>query len=174
VHCGNEIVSCDKLLLCAGAWSGEDVWPLPLPVRPVAGQMLVLQAAQRVKSVIYSESVYLVPRRDGRLLVGATVEDVGFRKAVTPSGTQALLDGARGLVPELADCAIVEQWAGLRPYSSDGLPILGATPLRNFYVATGHGRNGILLTPITAKLMANCILNNVEPPEAFSPGRFSL
>jgi glycine oxidase len=96
VCCDNALVTCDKIVLCAGAWSGEELWPLRLPVRPVAGQMLVLQAAQTVQSVIYSESVYLVPRRDGRLLVGATVEDVGFRKAVTSEGTQALWDAARG------------------------------------------------------------------------------
>jgi len=110
------------------------------------------------------------------LLVGATVEAPGFRHEVrrnaTVAGTLQLLNAACQLLPDLKDAPILDQWAGLRPGTPDGLPILGSTPIKNLYVATGHYRNGILLAPITAKLMTDCILNGVEPPREFSIERF--
>ena len=100
------------------------------------------------------------------------MEEVGFRHGNTPEGIRFLLNAARQLAPQLEDCALEASWAGLRPATPDGLPILGRTPLPNLFVATGHFRNGILLTPATAQLMADCILNGADVPQAFSIQRF--
>lgn len=168
---------CEKVLMCAGSWSGYVPTPLAQILRhvqPVGGQIIALKYP--LGQVLYSSGVYLVPRRDGSLLVGATVEAPGFRHEVrrnaTVAGTLQLLNAACQLLPDLKDAPILDQWAGLRPGTPDGLPILGSTPIKNLYVATGHYRNGILLAPITAKLMTDCILNNVEPPREFSIERF--
>ena len=175
-------VQCDKVLVCAGAWS-HGIGNLPphcqIPVRPIAGQMMAVRAFARsqrrfIPHIIYGSDVYLVPRRDGQVLIGATMEDSGFHKKVTVRGTTSLLRAARSLVPEIEEFVIEDQWAGLRPASEDGLPILGSTPLENLFVATGHFRNGILLTPITAQLMADCVLNGVEAPAAFGISRFAV
>ncbi len=168
---------CEKVLMCAGSWSGYVPTPLAQILRhvqPVGGQIIALKYP--LGQVLYSSGVYLVPRRDGSLLVGATVEAPGFRLEVrrnaTVAGTLQLLNAACQLLPDLKDAPILDQWAGLRPGTPDGLPILGSTPIKNLYVATGHYRNGILLAPITAKLMTDCILNGVEPPREFSIERF--
>lgn len=175
--------TCDKVLLCAGAWSNR-IQNLPQecvpPVRPVAGQLVCLEPTKQIKRmgaplayVTYGSDVYLVPRRDSRLVVGATMEEIGFKKRVTVQGVTRLLTAACALMPELEQYGIAEQWAGLRPATPDGLPILGKTSLDNLFVATGHFRNGILLTPITAQLIADCVLNGIEPPPDFSIGRFA-
>ncbi len=169
----HESVFCERVLLCAGAWSSR-IKNLPIncipSVLPIAGQMISLRG--KLPFVAYSSDVYLVPRRDGRLLVGATVEQSGFQKRATVQGCLQLLEAARRLKPDLNDHTIEEHWCGLRPATPDGLPILGKTPLENFHVATGHFRNGILLAPITAKLMTDCIINGVEPPREFGIERF--
>lgn len=165
-----------KVLLCAGAWSGK-IAGLPPEmtgsVRPLAGEMVQLRGEQRIRSVIYSDSCYLVPRRDGRLLIGATVEDIGFNKRVTAGGVAKLLSAACALAPELIDATLEAHWAGLRPATPDGLPILGRTSIENLLVATGHGRNGILLSPATSQLIAELVLENREVDVAFSAARFS-
>ena len=147
-----------KVVNCAGCWSGQ-ISPIPLPTRPVKGQMLCLirQPRDLIKHVIRTPEVYLIPRSDGRLLVGATVEEAGFDKRTDPETIQRLHRAALNLVPKLADAKILEDWAGLRPGTTDGLPILGATPISGYYVATGHFRDGILLAPITAQVMADVI-----------------
>ncbi|RYG70522.1 FAD-dependent oxidoreductase [bacterium] len=142
-------------------------------IRPVAGQMVQLRGERRVNQVIYSDECYLVPRRDGRLIVGATVEEVGFQKRVTAGGVSQLLKAACSLVPELENAPLESHWAGLRPVTTDGLPMLGTTSLENLYVAAGHGRNGILLTPATAEAMTACILDDQQVPAEFSPARFA-
>jgi glycine oxidase len=116
-----------------------------------------------------------VPRRDGRIVAGSTLEDAGFDKHVTPSGIRKILDTALELVPGLADAEIIETWAGLRPGTPDDLPVLGPTDIEGLLVATGHYRNGILLAPGTAKLLRLWILNGQVPMDttAFSPLRFS-
>lgn len=169
--------NCQKILMCAGAWSGYIPTPVAEVLRnvqPIGGQIIAVKYL--LGTVIYSSDVYLVPRRDGRLLIGATVEAPGFRgdarKNGTVSGTVQLLKAACELLPDLQNAPFLDSWAGLRPGTPDGLPILGSTSLKNFYVATGHFRNGILLAPITAKLMTDCILNDVEPPREFSIERF--
>ena len=147
-----------KVVNCAGAWAGQ-IGPHAFPTRPVKGQMLCLVMPSRtlLKHVIRSPKVYLIPRSDGRLLVGATVEEAGFDKRTDPATIQRLYRAAVELVPKLAEAKMLEDWAGLRPGTPDGLPILGATATPGYYVATGHFRDGILLAPITAKVMADVI-----------------
>jgi glycine oxidase ThiO len=145
-----------------GAWSGQ---LLPIPVFPLKGQMLsVLDPACRLQHVIFGEAVYLVPRRDGHLLVGATEEAVGFTPGNTAGGLQRLLAAAIALYPAIADMTLQETWWGFRPTTPDLLPVLGRGPQRNLFVATGHHRNGILLAPITAQLLAQAILTDEADP----------
>ena len=164
-----------KVVNCAGAWSGK-IGPHAFPTRPVKGQMLCLAMPSRtlLKHVIRSTQAYLIPRSDGRLLVGATVEEAGFDKRTDPSTIQRLHRAAIELVPKLADAKILEDWAGLRPGTPDALPILGATATPGYYVATGHFRDGILLAPITAQVMSAAIEGRSPELElsAFSPARF--
>lgn len=165
-----------KVLLCAGAWSGKIALLPPeisASVRPVAGEIVQLRGEHRVKQVIYSDDCYLVPRRDGRLLIGATVEEIGFNKRVTAGGVAKLLGAACALAPVLIDAELETHWAGLRPTTPDGLPLLGETSVPNLFVATGHGRNGVLLTPATSQLMANVLLEGQSVDAAFSSARFA-
>jgi glycine oxidase len=165
----------EKVVNCAGAWSGQ-LGPHPVPTRPVKGQMLCLAMPSRefIRHVIRTPDVYLIPRTDGRLLVGATVEEAGFDKHTVPSTIQRLHQAALKLVPKLADARILEDWAGLRPGTPDNLPILGATETPGYYIATGHFRDGIVLAPITAHVMAQIIDDRKSEYElsVFSPTRF--
>jgi glycine oxidase ThiO len=171
-----ETVSAGQVLLCAGAWSGKIVGipdSISEAVRPVAGQMVQLRGERRLRHIIYSDTCYLVPRRDGRLLVGATEEEIGYCKRVTAGGVAKLLNAALELVPELVDAPLESHWAGLRPISLDGLPLLGQTSLQGLFVATGHGRNGVLLCPATAAAISELMLQNTEISPVFSPTRFA-
>jgi glycine oxidase len=164
-----------KVVNCAGAWSGQ-IPPHAFPTRPVKGQMLCLISPSRdlLKHVIRAPEAYLIPRGDGRILVGTTVEEAGFDKRTDVDAIQRLHHAAITLIPELRHAKILEDWAGLRPGTPDALPILGATETPGYYVATGHFRDGILLAPITARIMADVITGN-EPSydlDAFSPSRF--
>ena len=164
-----------KVVNCAGAWSGQ-IGPHRFPTRPVKGQMLCLIMPSRslLKHVIRSPHAYLIPRSDGRLLVGATVEEAGFDKRTNPETIQRLHRAALQLVPKLKDAKILEDWAGLRPGTPDALPILGATSTPGYYVATGHFRDGILLAPITAEVMTD-VIEGQQPRydlAPFSPLRF--
>jgi glycine/D-amino acid oxidase-like deaminating enzyme len=164
-----------KVVNCAGAWSGQ-IAPHAFPTRPVKGQMLCLLTPShaRLKHVIRSAEAYLIPRSDGRLLVGATVEEAGFDKRTDLSTIQRLHRAALALIPQLRDARILENWAGLRPGTPDALPILGAASTPGYYVATGHFRDGILLAPITAEVMTSVV--ECRTPEydltSFSPARF--
>jgi len=146
------------------------------PVRPAKGQMIALRTeAVEMERVLWSDKVYLVPRNDGRILVGSTVEYVGFDKSVTAGGIEKLLSAAIELAPELANARIEETWAGLRPDSPDHLPILGPTDVEGLIMATGHFRSGILLAPITARLIREWVTEghvSVEW-ERFTPMRFA-
>jgi len=168
-----------KVVNCAGAWAGQissgQIAPHAFPTRPVKGQMLCLAMPSRtlLKHVIRSE-VYLIPRSDGRLLVGATVEEAGFDKRTDPATIQHLHSAALALVPALRAARILEDWAGLRPGTPDALPILGETATRGYYVATGHFRDGILLAPITAEVMT-AVIEGRKPEfdlAPFSSARF--
>jgi glycine oxidase len=158
---------------CAGAWAGC-IAPHRFPVRPVKGQMLAVVGGPVLKHVIRSEKVYLVPRSDGRVLIGSTLEDVGYDKQTDASTIQGLFHAALELVPGLAESKVHEDWAGLRPGTADGLPILGETSITGYFVATGHYRDGILLAPITAQVMADLILGKPvsHDTKPFSPARF--
>jgi len=164
-----------KVVNCAGAWSGQ-IAPHAFPTRPVKGQMLCLVMPSRtlLKHVVRSPEAYLIPRSDGRLLVGATVEEAGFDKRTDLATIQRLHHAALALVPKLGNARILESWAGLRPGTPDALPILGETQTPGYYVATGHFRDGILLAPITAEVMA-AVIEGRKPEHdlsAFSPARF--
>ena len=128
-----------------------------------------------VRHVIRTPDVYLIPRSDGRMLIGATAEEAGFDKQTVPETIQKLRQAAIDLVPQLAGARMLEAWAGLRPGTPDGLPILGATPTPGYFVATGHFRDGILLAPVTARLMGQVISGRVPDWDlgAFSAHRFS-
>jgi glycine oxidase len=169
--------AASKVVNCAGAWSGA-IAPLPFPTRPVKGQMLCLAMPSRdlLKHVVRTPKVYLIPRSDGRLLVGATVEEAGFDKRTVASTIQSQHRAALQIMPKLTDAKILEDWAGLRPGTPDNLPILGATGTPGYYVATGHFRDGILLAPITAEVMAD-VIEGRQPTidlTSFSPARFPL
>jgi len=125
--------------------------------------------------MLWGDEIYLVPRNDGRILAGATVEYKGFDKMVTAGGQRKLFSAAIELVPALEGARVDETWAGLRPDSPDHLPILGPTDLQGLVIATGHFRSGVLLTPITAKLVREWITTeNVSADwERFSPLRFA-
>jgi len=154
---------------CQGAWSGA-------PVRPRKGQMLYLQPQTSVlQHVLRTPEVYIVPRSTGKVLIGATVEDVGFDKSVEPEAIDMLLTLAKHYLPEFAAAPITQSWAGLRPGTPDDLPIIGPTDIPGAFIASGHFRNGILLAPITAKIMAD-LLEGRSPSldiSSFSPARFS-
>jgi glycine oxidase len=145
------------------------------PVRPAKGQMVSLRAdGLKIERVIWGEKIYIVPRNDGRILAGATVEYVGFDKQVTAGGIEKILSAAIEAIPEFANARIEETWAGLRPDSPDHLPILGPTDFDGLVIATGHFRSGVLLTPITARLVRQWITErSVEFDwERLSPMRF--
>jgi glycine oxidase len=146
------------------------------PVHPVRGQMLALRSATvQLKKVLRSQHGYLVPRRDGRIIAGSTLENAGFVKQVTPQGVRQILDAALELAPALADAKIVEEWSGLRPGTPDLLPIIGPADIPGLWVATGHYRNGILLAPATAKIVRDWIVTGKSNfnAESFSPLRFT-
>nr|MDQ2732050.1 FAD-dependent oxidoreductase [Armatimonadota bacterium] len=145
-----------------------------VPMRPVRGQMLALEAPGLIHHALFAPGGCLIPQADGTVMVGSTEEDAGFQSGNTAEGIQQLLRFATHLVPALGDKPLDSTWSGLRPAAADGLPILGAVPgWRNLHIASGHFRKGILLTPITADWMSNSILRGEIAPgmEAFSPGR---
>ncbi len=145
------------------------------PTRPVRGQMMALRAeGAGIRRVLRSERGYLVPRRDGRIVAGSTSEDAGFEKRVTPEGIKKIFDAATELLPALAAAVVAETWSGLRPGTPDDLPILGPTEIDGLLIATGHYRNGILLAPVTARLLRQWIVTGKTEFDdaAFSPLRF--
>ncbi|HET8531392.1 MAG TPA: glycine oxidase ThiO [Methylomirabilota bacterium] len=173
-----EPLTADAVLLAAGAWTGALAADLGgrLPVEPVRGQMLaVSNVPVLISHAIHGDDIYLVPRPSGELLIGATVERVGFERAVTPDGLGGLIAQAVALVPEIGRRPITRSWCGFRPAAPDGLPVLGPWPdVAGLFVATGHYRNGILLAPATAAVMADCIVDGQVPDSitAFLPQRF--
>jgi glycine oxidase len=148
---------------------------LNVKVTPARGQMIAVKGQEHsINRVVHSSKVYLVPRRDGRILIGATVDYAGFEKAVTVDGIGALLSAARELVPSIGGFEVAETWSGLRPDTGDHLPIIGPAGVDGLVLATGHFRNGILLAPLTAELIAELIKTGQAPDELrpFSAERF--
>jgi glycine oxidase len=173
--------AADIVVLAAGAWSTE-IEGLPRevrpPVRPIKGQMLALRmdaARPLLRHVVWAPKAYLVPRRDGRLIVGATSEERGFDGALTAGGVFALLEGAWRAIPQIEELAIDEMWVGFRPGSRDDAPVLGPSAVDGLVLATGHHRNGILLTPVTAAMISRYILEGVldEAIRPFAVDRFN-
>lgn len=166
--------AAEKVVNCAGAWAGS-LGPCRFPVRPVKGQMLAVVHGPALRHVVRSSDVYIVPRADGRLVIGSTLENAGYDKNVDVRTIKHLFDAAVNLSPALAKSQQHEAWAGLRPGTPDCLPVLGETATPGYFVATGHYRDGILLAPVTARLMAAAVCGENPPEmEPFSPSRFDL
>jgi thiazole synthase len=158
-------IACDAFVNAAGAWAGSLAAGLGIPVTPVRGQMVVLNTRQPAfRHAIYSRRGYAVTRRDGRLLLGSTREPVGFDRRVTGGGVRRIVGAALELSPQLGTAPLQECWSGLRPATPDGLPIIGFDPtVTGYMVASGHYRNGILLAPITAQLVADLFRGRTDP-----------
>lgn len=172
------VIATQRCVIAAGAWSGGLLagTNLSVPIRPVKGQMLVLggQEAAPFRHILLREACYLIPRRDGRILVGSTQEESGFDKTPTESAREMLFTKAVDLVPDLQGWRIEQHWAGLRPGSPDGIPYIGAHPeIKGLYINAGHFRNGIVLAPASARLAADLILGRTPlvDPDQFSPLR---
>ena len=176
----SEVHDADALVLAAGSWSGgvEMSPAIPPPVRPVRGQLVHLRFPESpVGHIIWGAHGYLVPWRDGSVLVGATSEDVGFDENATAAGVQMLLERARELLPAAESARFDAVRVGLRPATADELPVIGASSrMRGVYYATGHYRNGVLLAPLTASMVADLVLAGQERPELalVRPDRFGL
>ena len=162
VRVGERTLHFDRICFAAGAWTSSILKPLgfSLPVKPVRGQIVQLQLqSQPFHCVIELGKRYLVPRRDGLILIGSTEEDAGFAKHTTTEGVSGLLDFARSLVPSLAKAEVVHTWAGLRPGSPDELPLLGQVPgFSNAFVGAGHFRSGLQMSPGTGTILADLML----------------
>jgi glycine oxidase len=165
---GEELLA-DKVVLATGAWAGAESWlpePARPPVRPVKGEILELRSSEGeapCERIVASERVYLVPRPDGRLIVGATSEERGFDATVTAGGVHELLREAYRLLPDVAEMELVEAMAGLRPGTPDNLPLIGPGALDGLMLACGHYRNGILLAPITGNAIAGLLAGKPLP-----------
>ena len=175
VHTPTGAIHAERFVDCTGAWSTASISPTPLPITPRKGQMLAvaLPSSLTLNLVLRTPEIYIVPRTTGpnagRAIIGATVENAGFDKTVHPADIDRLHALAADLLPDLAHAPQLETWAGLRPTTPDGLPLLGLIPDRpNQFIATGHYRNGILLAPATAHVMAQ-LLSGEQPSIDLSP-----
>ena len=173
--------TADQTVLATGAWTSLiklGLADLPFKIEPVRGQMIVFQTTRRLfQHVVYSRRGYIVPRLDGRILAGSTSENSGFDKSVTESAADTLREMATEISPNLASLPMADHWSGLRPYAPDGLPVLGPVEgSRGVFVATAHYRNGILLAPWTAKVVADSLIDgrSLEYLGLFDPDRFRL
>ena len=158
VKTNEEIIPCECSVLAAGAWSNliEGVRMIPERIIPVRGQMLALELSSTEQlPLLTNQDIYIVPRENGRALIGSTMENVGFERGTTEKGLQSLLDGVKKIWPELAQAKVLETWSGFRPKSADDLPLIGPSPIQGLHLATGHFRNGILYAPLTAELIAD-------------------
>jgi glycine/D-amino acid oxidase-like deaminating enzyme len=158
-------LEAETIVNAAGAWAGKiAARGVHIDVRPVKGQMAAVRAeGWQLRHSVRDDRVYLVPRNDARILVGATMEEAGYDKSVDPQVIRKLLEAGARLVPKIRNAPLVESWAGLRPATRNGLPLIGATKIPGYYLATGHLRDGILLAPITAKLLAEEIRTGKVP-----------
>jgi len=159
-----SVISSRRIVVAAGAWASQiEGMPAALPVRPIRGEMFAVRITGfDVQHIIWGEGCYVVPRGDGRVLVGATMDDVGFAPGPTPAGMAALSHAAERLIPRLSGQQIVETWAGFRPGTPDALPILGADErLPGLFHASGLYRNGILLAPVIADEVAAAVSGEI-------------
>lgn len=168
VTCRDGRLDAGAVVVAAGSWSSGLLQPLGLNVKiiPARGQMVAFKCARPLISrTLHSARCYVVPRVDGRILIGATVEYVGFQKGTTESGIGSLVAAGIEVLPSLARCEIAESWSGLRPDTADHLPVLGPSGIEGLLLATGHFRNGILLAPVTASLISEIVLSSRVPEE---------
>lgn len=178
VRAAHESYTAPVVVNCAGAWAAK-VKPISIPTVPARGHMLSvvppdISSGPPLKHVIRTPDCYFVPRSDGKLVIGSTLEPAGFDKTVDPRRIERLRQAAIKFVPSVASMTVHETWTGLRPGTPDHLPILGETPIHGYYACTGHYRDGILLTPVTARVMSQLITTgrsdfDLKP---FSPKRF--
>jgi glycine oxidase len=174
-----EAIDADAVVVAAGSWSGDlSLEGAKIPVRPIRGQLLHLRLSRApISHVVWGERCYLVPWQDGSVLVGATVEDVGFNESPTAAGVRSLLEAGVDLLPELSAAVFQDVRVGLRPVTADELPVVGASStMRRVFYATGHYRNGVLLAPLTALAIADLVFEGRERPELAParPDRFGL
>jgi glycine oxidase len=166
-----SVVRAKQVLVAAGSWTSlvEGLGIAPGAVLPARGQIVELETPEPLlKSVVFGPRAYLVPRDDGRLLVGSTMEFVGYRREVTAAAVRDLLDAALTLVPALESASLRESWSSFRPYTKDELPLIGKTPVPGLFLASGHHRNGILLAPITAAIVL-ALVTGRRPPVPLAP-----
>ena len=182
VKTNNEIIKTKEIIVCSGAWTSKikNIEIKEVPIRPVKGQMVCLKIPKNIsllKHILWRENVYLVPRDNSDLIIGATEEEMGYDKSLTAGGIYNLLKTAREILPAIEDLPIVESWSGLRPTSRDDAPIIGPSKkLKGLIYATGHHKNGILLAPLTSSVIKNYYLNgNIGNDfNNFEPGRFVI
>ena len=167
IHCRNGFeLEADAVLLAGGSWSGELAASIgfELPVQPVKGQIVLVKSEPgHLRHIIKHDDAYFVPRADGRILVGASMEFVGFERGTTEETLQQLMAALQRMVPGIADAPVEHAWMGFRPGSPDGLPFIGPVPqLPGLWVASGHYRNGVALAPITAEVLSQWLVQG-EP-----------
>lgn len=158
---GREVLRADAVVLAAGSWSSlVPGVPNDVPrVRPIRGQLVQLdERPPRLASIVFSDHAYVVPRGDGRVVCGSTMEDVGHRREVTAAGVQGILASAIAIAPRLGEAEFARAWSNFRPHAASGEPLVGASPLPGLFLATGHHRNGILLANTTARAVADAVL----------------
>jgi glycine oxidase len=168
-------LKAERIVVCGGAWAAQLLAQLnvQLPVRPVKGQMIAYQAPQGlVQRVVLKDGRYIIPRADGLLLVGSTLEETGFDKTTDEAALASLRQSAEAMLPALATCPVAHQWAGLRPGSPEGIPFIGAIPeWPTVFVNAGHYRNGLVLAPASTHLLVDQLLGR-EPlidPAPYQP-----
>lgn len=165
----------EQVVVAAGAWSGNLIarLGLELPVRPMKGQMILFKCAEDfLPSMVLAKRRYAIPRRDGHILVGSTLEDVGFDKMPTEDALESLRETAIDLLPGLADAKVIKHWAGLRPASPEGIPYIGAVPgYEGLWLNCGHFRNGLVLAPASCQLLAELMLGRAPciDPSPYAP-----
>jgi glycine oxidase len=180
VRRGDDICRAPVVIAATGAWSGSGAMLADgarIPVRPLKGQALSLRSPQGpgIAHVVWTNEIHLAPKADGRLVVGATVEEAGFDEAVTAGGVYALLEAARRVLPSIEEMRVEAIWSGFRPTSDDDAPIIGPAGRGGLVLATGHHRNGVLLAPVTARAIAELVLRGALPESssAFGLDRFT-
>jgi glycine oxidase len=173
-------LGADRVIVCGGAWAAGllETVGIRLPVRPVKGQMILFRApVGMLQRVVLMDGRYLIPRADGRVLAGSTLEEVGFDKTTSREARDSLWQSAVSIVPALADCEVEHQWTGLRPGSPDGVPFIGPVPgIANLYVNAGHYRNGLVLAPASTRLLVDHLLGReaiLDPRPYALEGRVS-
>lgn len=177
VNLGDEVVECDRLVIAAGSWTSL-IPGLPLDAEtifPVRGQMIATETRPPIfRRIVFGAGGYVVSRPDGRVLCGSTMERVGFERGITFGGMSDVIAKATRIAPSLRSAAIAAHWSSFRPGTPDGLPLVGETGIEGLYLASGHYRNGILLAPLTAELIADAVARrpSTRQSEALSPGRF--